>query len=114
MPSSDAILLLVVQAALILGLSRVVSLLFLRVRQPQVMGEMVAGIMLGPSLFGWLFPRSFSAVFPAESVPYLGALSQIGVMIFLFLIGLELDPKLLRGHGRSAVVISQVSIVTPF
>jgi Kef-type K+ transport system membrane component KefB len=113
-PTTDPILLLVVQAALILGLSRIVSLLFLRIRQPQVMGEMVAGIMLGPSLFGWLLPRQFSLVFPPESVPYLNTLSQIGVMLFLFLIGLELDPKLLKSRGKSALVISQCSIVTPF
>ena len=60
MSGTDAILLLVVQMGLILGLSRIVSSLFLRVRQPQVMGEMVAGIMLGPSLFGFIFPMAFS------------------------------------------------------
>jgi Kef-type K+ transport system membrane component KefB len=114
MPTADAILLLVIQIALILGLSRVVSYLFVRIRQPQVMGEMIAGIMLGPSLFGWLMPRRFQAIFPHDSVQYLNALSQIGVICFLFLIGLELDPKLIRKRGHAALVISHASIMAPF
>ncbi|MGA3066747.1 MAG: cation:proton antiporter [Tepidisphaeraceae bacterium] len=114
MPTANTILLLVLQIGLILGLSRVASFLFLRVRQPQVMGEMIAGIMLGPSLFGWLFPAQFAGVFPASSIAYLNTLSQVGVILFLFLIGLELDPKLLRKRGRSAFVISQASIAIPF
>jgi Kef-type K+ transport system membrane component KefB len=114
MAASNSILLLVMQTALILGLSRVMSFLFLRIRQPQVMGEMIAGIMLGPSLFGLLLPVQFASIFPAESVQYLNTLSQIGVIFFLFLIGLELNPKLLRNRGHAAVVISHASIMAPF
>jgi Kef-type K+ transport system membrane component KefB len=111
---ADFILLLVIQTGLILLLSRIMGLLFVRVRQPQVMGEMIAGIMLGPSLLGWLFPHQFKQLFPPDSVQYLNALSQIGVIFFLFLVGLELDPKLLRNRGHAAVVISHASIMTPF
>jgi len=114
MPASDFILLLVVQIGLILGLSRAMGFLFVRFRQPQVMGEMLAGVMLGPSLFGWLWPAAFKAVFPDQSIQYLNALSQVGVIFFLFLIGLELDPKLLRNRGRAAIVISNASIIAPF
>jgi Kef-type K+ transport system membrane component KefB/nucleotide-binding universal stress UspA family protein len=110
----DLLLLLLVQVTLILGLSRVIGSLFRRLNQPQVVGEMLAGIMLGPSLFGLLFPAASAAVFPPGSVVYLNVLSQVGVIFFLFLVGLELDPKLLRNRGHSAVVISHVSIVAPF
>jgi Kef-type K+ transport system membrane component KefB/nucleotide-binding universal stress UspA family protein len=75
---------------------------------------MLAGIMLGPSLFGWLFPNAWAVVFPPTSVPYLNVLSQIGVILFLFLVGLELDPRLIRNRGHAAVVISQASIIAPF
>ncbi len=108
------ILLLIVQVGLILGLSRLIGLLMLRLAQPQVLGEMLAGIMLGPSFFGWLFPNAAAMVFPASSMLYLNVLSQVGVIYFLFLIGLELNPQLIRNRGHSAVVISHVSIFAPF
>ena len=109
-----SLLILVGQIAIILALSRVMGLLFARLHQPQVMGEMIAGIMLGPSLLGWVWPDGWDAIFPPATIRYLNVLSQIGVVFFLFLIGLELDPKLLRRRGHAAVVISHVSIVAPF
>lgn len=114
---------LLVQIALILGLSRLMGALFARFHQPQVVGEMAAGIMLGPSLLGlitgyafhrgWVVMDLSDTLFPPETISYLGVLSQVGVILFLFLVGLELDPKLLRNRGHAAVVISHVSIIAP-
>ena len=111
---TDFILLLLVQVTLILSLSRLIGLLFGRLNQPVVVGEMLAGIMLGPSLLGWLFPTASAWIFPPTSIIYLNTLSQVGVIFFLFLVGLELDPKLIKSRGHAAVVISHVSIVAPF
>ena len=75
---------------------------------------MIAGILLGPSLLGFVAPGAASALFPEQSLPYLAALSQVGVVLFMFLMGLEVEPKLLRGRGRAAVMTSQAGILVPF
>ncbi len=108
------LLLLLVQIGAILALARLVGWLFRKIRQPQVMGEMVAGILLGPSLFGWLAPEASAALFPPQSLGFLSAISQIGLLLFMFLVGLELDPHILKGRGHTAVVVSHVSILAPF
>jgi Kef-type K+ transport system membrane component KefB/nucleotide-binding universal stress UspA family protein len=108
------LLTLFMQIALIVALSRTVGWVFAQFHQPQVMGEMLAGILLGPSLFGWLAGDASRFVFPPGSEQYLNVLSQVGVVFFLFLVGLELDPKLLRSRGHAAVVISHASIIAPF
>jgi Kef-type K+ transport system membrane component KefB len=87
--------------------------LFKRIHQPQVMGEMVAGILLGPSLLGWVAPGVATALFPPSSLATLNALSQVGLLVFMFLVGLELNPRLLQGRSRAALLISHVSIVIP-
>jgi len=108
------ILTLFTQIALIVALSRAAGLLFVRLHQPQVMGEMLAGIILGPSVLGWMWPEIHALIFPPESIGYLQTLSQMGVVFFLFLIGLDLDPSLLLRRGKSAVAISASSIAVPF
>src|SRR4051794_2339620 len=105
------LLILLIQLVVVLTASRAAGWLFRKVNQPQVVGEMAAGIVLGPSVLGALAPVAFDAVFPAESLAYLNVLSQTGLVLFMFLIGLELDPSLLRGRGRSALITSQASIV---
>lgn len=106
--------LLVIQIAVILVASQVMGALFRKMRQPQVIGEMVAGILLGPSLLGWLAPGLSAALFPPDSLGYLAALSQLGLILFMFLVGLGVSVKELRAHGYAAMLTSNASIVTPF
>lgn len=105
---------LVLQIAVILAAARVVGFLFQKIQQPQVMGEMVAGILLGPSLLGWVAPGVSAALFPPASLGYLNALSQVGLVVFMFVVGLALNPSELRGYGHAAVLTSHVSIAVPF
>src|SRR5581483_11588193 len=111
MPHLDT---LIVQVSVIIMAARGVGWAFKYIRQPQVVGEMAAGIMLGPSLLGWLWPAASATLFPADNLADLNALSQIGLLLFMFLVGLELDPEVLRMHGRVAIVTSNVSIALPF
>ena len=106
--------LLVLQIGTILIVARLVGWLFRKAHQPRVVGEMVAGILLGPSLLGWLAPGISSALFPLESLGHLNSLSQIGLLLFMFLVGLELDLSHLRELGHAAVMTSWVSIIAPF
>lgn len=108
------LLLLLVQIGVVLVAARLVGLLFRYFKQPQVVGEMVAGILLGPSLLGWAAPEISAQLFPAASLGFLNSLSQVGLLIFMFLVGVELDPRLLRGKSHTALVTSHASIVAPF
>src|SRR4030095_4389017 len=93
--------------------ARLTGLLFRKIHQPQVMGEMVAGILLGPSFLGALAPGVSAAIFPPSSLSALSALSQIGLFFFMCLVGVERNPQLLREKGEAAVLTSHVSIVMP-
>lgn len=105
---------LVLQVMVVLVVCRVSGTLFQRIHQPCVVGEMFAGIVLGPSLLGWVAPRFSAYLFPASSLGYLNALSQVGIIIFMFLVGLAINPRELKSQGRSAVLTSHVSITAPF
>ncbi len=83
------------------------------VRQPRVNGEILAGILLGPSLLGLVYPEALAFLFPPEVVEALGVLSQLGLVAFMFLVGLDLDLGQLRGQSHRAVVISHTSIAVP-
>lgn len=107
-------ILVLVEVLIVIALSRIVGLGFRWIKQPQVIGEIVAGIMLGPSLFGLVAPDLAAAVFPAEAVPFLNVLSEIGLIFFMFLIGLELNPKYLKSNLNTAILTSHVSILVPF
>ncbi|HEY4965470.1 MAG TPA: cation:proton antiporter [Puia sp.] len=105
---------LLLQIIIIIVATRLFGLAFRKIGQPAVVGETVAGIVLGPSLLGLLFPGAFHFIFPAESLANLRFLSQIGLILFMFIVGLELDYRLLRKQAFEAVIISHASIIIPF
>src|SRR5438874_2918273 len=105
---------LILQLGIILSVSSAVGWAFTRCGQPAVLGEMMAGILLGPSLFGLLAPAAFQFIFAASSLDALRLLSQIGVCLFLFAVGMELDMSEVRHKAQTAVVVSHSSIVIPY
>lgn len=104
--------LFLLQIAVIVGFSHLVALMFRRFGQPRVVGEMAAGIALGPTLFGLLAPGAYHSLLPAASLGFLNALSQAGLAIFIFLVGVRVDFAELRQSGI-AVVTSNVSVIVP-
>jgi Kef-type K+ transport system membrane component KefB len=103
---------LVLQVSVVLAACRLTGALFKKIHQPRVVGEMFAGIMLGPSLLGWIAPNFSAYLFPASSLGFLNALSQIGVIVFL--VGLNINPAELKKESHAAVLASHVSITAPF
>ena len=105
---------LLLQIIVIIIVARIFAAFFRRIGQPPVMGEMVAGIVLGPSLLGWLWPQTMALLFPPTSMGALSLLSQIGVVLFMFVVGMELDLEHLREKATSAIMVSHASIIVPF
>lgn len=110
----EPLAILLLQIISIILVARFFGWLFRKIGQPSVIGEMVAGIVLGPSLVGLYFPEFFDSLFPSASLGNLKFLSQIGLILFMFVIGMELDLKALRNKANDAVVISHASIIFPF
>lgn len=111
---TKTLLLILLQIVLIIGLARLVGLLFARFHQPPVIGEIIAGIMLGPSLLGMLSNSLEKTLFPTSTQPFLYLLSQIGLIFYMFLVGLELNLQNLKKQAKVAILISNVSIFCPF
>jgi Kef-type K+ transport system membrane component KefB len=106
--------LVIIQLAIIITASRAMGLLFRHIGQAQVCGEIAAGLILGPSVLGKFAPQSFHAVFRPSVAPIFTIMSQIGLILLMFLIGLEFDFRRLREDKRSAMTISAVGVVLPF
>ncbi len=106
--------LLLFQIITIVMVARIFGWIFRKIGQPSVIGEIIAGIVLGPSLFGLYFPDFKEALVPVASLGNLQMLSQVGLILFMFVIGMELDLKALKNKANEAVVISHASIVIPF
>ena len=105
---------LILQLIVIVLAARLLGALAAHIKQPPVIGEIAAGVLLGPSLLGWMAPDVSAYLFPAASLSILQLLSQIGVVLFMFVVGLELEASHLRGKAHTAVAVSHFSIVIPF
>ncbi|HEX6373784.1 MAG TPA: cation:proton antiporter [Longimicrobium sp.] len=105
---------LLAQILVVLLAARLLGALFRRIHQPQVVGEMVAGILLGPSLLGWAAPEVSRVLFPPDGLGPLNALSQVGLLLFMFLLGMRMDLRHLGSRASAAMFISLASMVVPF
>jgi Kef-type K+ transport system membrane component KefB len=110
----DALYHVLLCLVLILLLGRWMGKLCVYFGQPRVIGEMLAGIMLGPSLLGRIWPEATAFILPAHAAPSLKIIAQVGVVLYMFLIGLELNAGLLKSRAHATIAISHASIVTPF
>lgn len=108
--------LLIVQIVLLITVGRGLGEIMQRIGQPSVIGELLAGLILGPSLFGWVWPAAHDAIFPPspEQKALINGLAQFGILLLLLLTGMETDLKLVRRVGRAAFTISIAGIVVPF
>ena len=105
---------LLLQVIVVIVFVRVAGYFFRKTGQPAVIGEIVAGIVLGPSVLGLVAPSVSAFIFPANSLPNLQFLSQVGLILFMFIVGLELDATVIRKQAKEAVVISHASIIIPY
>jgi len=109
-----AMIILLLQVIVVVGAARLAGGLARKIGQPAVVGEMAAGILLGPSFLGLAFPSVQGLIFPPSSLGGLRMLSQVGVILFLFVVGLDLDVSHLRRKAHAAVLVSHAGIVIPF
>jgi K+:H+ antiporter len=100
--------------AAVIGLGQLLGRAFRYIGQPPVIGEVVAGILLGPSLLGRLSPDAMSFLLPPDSAPHLGVVAQLGAILYMFIVGLELNTGQLRSIAGSVLAVSHLSIVLPF
>jgi Kef-type K+ transport system membrane component KefB len=112
--NADVLWHLLLALATVVVAGRGLSWLFRLIGQPPVIGELIAGILLGPSLLGRVSPEVAAYVLPSTVAPYLGVLANLGVIIYMFLVGLELNSAMLRGQLRMTLTTSHASIVVPF
>jgi Kef-type K+ transport system membrane component KefB len=113
-PAPDTILHVLLALAAVIILGRLLGFALRRVGQPPVIGEVVAGILLGPSLLGRVAPELASYILPASVAPFLNIVAQLGVVAYMFLVGLELNVDVVRERAHATVATSHASIVLPF
>ncbi|HVQ32113.1 MAG TPA: cation:proton antiporter, partial [Vicinamibacteria bacterium] len=112
--SMHALVDLLLALLVVVASARLLGVLLSWTGQPPVIGEIVAGILLGPSLLGRVSPAAAAFLFPPHVGDQLGVVAQLGIIAFMFLVGLQLDLSELKNHSRAMIVISHASIVVPF
>ncbi|MFN0008948.1 MAG: cation:proton antiporter [Planctomycetota bacterium] len=110
----DVLAHVLIALVVIILVSRGLGSLFRRIGQPPVMGEILGGILLGPSLLGRVAPDAYDFLLPPSVAPHLGVLAQVGVILYMFLVGLHLDTGVIRQRTKASVAISLTSILAPF
>lgn len=104
---------LTTRLGIIIVFTQLLSLLFSRIRQPRVIAEVIGGVLLGPSVMGRI-PNFTRRIFPAQSIPLLTLTANIGLVFFLFLIGLEIDTRIIKRNAKAALAISAAGLILPF
>ena len=99
--------------AVVMLVARLFGMAAAALRQPRVMGEVIAGIALGPTLLGAIAPEVSSALFPSDIIPFIGVVAQLGLIFYMFLVGLEVDLSQLKGRLAHVAAISNVSVALP-
>jgi Kef-type K+ transport system membrane component KefB len=110
----DTMLHVLLALAVVIVTARLVGAAFHYLHQPPVIGEVVGGIILGPSLLGAISPSTYAFLLPPDTAPFLGVIAQLGVVLYMFIVGLHLDLRVLRTTGHTALAVSHASIVVPF
>lgn len=113
-PPLNVFLHVLLALAVVIAAARAVGFVFRRLGQPPVMGEVIAGILLGPSLLGQVWPAASAYLLPASVAPFLSVIAQVGIVLYMFLVGLELNPAYLRRNPSTVLAISHASIILPF
>ncbi len=113
-PTPNALVHVLVTLAALVALGWLLGVVFRYFGQPPVIGEVVAGIVLGPSLLGWIWPAAQQFLLPASVAPFLSVIAQLGVILYMFLIGLELNPGTLKNRTLRTLTIAHAGIAVPF
>lgn len=113
-PPVNVFLHVLLALAAVIAAARAVGFVFRRLGQPPVIGEVIAGILLGPSLLGQMWPAAAAYLLPPSITPFLSVIAQIGIVLYMFLVGLDLNPEYLRRNPKTVLAISHASIILPF
>ncbi|MDR3252350.1 MAG: cation:proton antiporter, partial [Tannerella sp.] len=105
---------LLLQIIVILAICRCIGVIFKKIGQPTVIGEIMAGIVLGPSVLGYFFPSAYGFMFPVESLATIGIISQFGLILFMYTVGMDLDFSVVRKRLEDTIIISHTSTIAPF